>query len=108
MRTATSLDGLAKLVALLAPMFPAIWGSATFAMLVSSTSMKAANETTNAINQGFAVGFHGDCGLGLAGAALKDCRFSWFALIGITKRFVSIVTSRPKIAPSSCDQINAV
>src|SRR5580704_18163253 len=39
-------------------MFPAICGSATFAKLVSSTSMKAASETTNAISQGLAFGFH--------------------------------------------------
>jgi hypothetical protein len=31
---------------------PAIWGRATFAMLVSSTSMNAANETVSAISQG--------------------------------------------------------
>ena len=41
----------------LAPRFPAIWGRATLAMLVSSTSMKAANETTKAISQGFVLGF---------------------------------------------------
>jgi hypothetical protein len=41
-------------------MFPAICGSATFAMLVSSTSMKAARDTTKAINQGLALGVHVD------------------------------------------------
>src|ERR1700722_6619313 len=46
------------LSSLLAPKFPAICGRATFAMLVSSTSIKAARDTTNAINQGFALGFH--------------------------------------------------
>jgi hypothetical protein len=48
------------LSSLLAPMFPAMCGSATFAMLVSRTSMNAANDTTNAINQGFALGIHVD------------------------------------------------
>jgi hypothetical protein len=37
-------------------------------MLVSSTSIKAASDTTNAINQGLAFGFHGDAGLGRAAA----------------------------------------
>src|SRR5215469_1427169 len=37
---------------LLAPRLPAIYGSATLAMLVSSTSMKAAIETTAAMSQG--------------------------------------------------------
>ena len=41
----------------LAPRFPAICGNATFAMLVSSTSMKAASETTKAISHGFVFGF---------------------------------------------------
>src|ERR1700720_2402457 len=50
------------LSSLLAPMFPAICGSATLAMLVSSTSIKAASDTTNAISQGFAFGFHSDMG----------------------------------------------
>src|ERR1700727_3157261 len=50
------------LSSLLAPRFPAICGSATFAMLVSSTSIKAARDTTNAINQGFALGFHSEGG----------------------------------------------
>src|ERR1700733_9037522 len=44
------------LSSLLAPMFPAMCGSATFAMLVSSTSMKAASDTTKAISQGVAFG----------------------------------------------------
>jgi hypothetical protein len=35
-------------------------GSATFAMLVSRTSMNAANDTTNAINHGFALGIQVD------------------------------------------------
>src|SRR5438309_9617148 len=80
------LDALGKfveLVALLAPMFPAIWGSATFAMLVSSTSMKAANETTNAINHGFAFGFHGDCGFGGEEAALTSYHLSCLLFCGI-------------------------
>src|SRR5215472_12189814 len=37
---------------LLAPRFPAMYGSATLAMLVSSTSMKAASATTTAISHG--------------------------------------------------------
>jgi hypothetical protein len=41
---------------LLAPRLPAMCGSATFAMLVSRTSMKAAMATTTAIAQGFARG----------------------------------------------------
>src|ERR1700739_2133447 len=45
------------LSSLLAPRFPAIWGKATLAMLVSSTSIKAANETIKAINQGLTFGF---------------------------------------------------
>src|ERR1700722_3604884 len=49
------------LSSLLAPRFPAICGSATFAMLVSSTSIKAASDTTNAISQGFTLGFHAAC-----------------------------------------------
>src|ERR1700724_2668661 len=46
------------LSSLLAPRFPAICGSATFAMLVSSTSIKAASDTTNAIIQRFTFCFH--------------------------------------------------
>src|SRR5208282_1725828 len=41
---------------LLAPRFPAIYGRATFAMLVSSTSMNAARATTTAISQGLYLG----------------------------------------------------
>src|ERR1700722_7197968 len=41
------------LSSLLAPRSPAMCGSATLAMLVSSTSMNAARETTTAISQGF-------------------------------------------------------
>src|SRR5580698_6518183 len=41
---------------LLAPRFPAIYGRATLAMLVSRTSMKAASATTTAINQGLNLG----------------------------------------------------
>jgi hypothetical protein len=33
--------------------------------------MNAANETTNAMSQGLALGFHPECGLGLA-AALNE------------------------------------
>ena len=41
---------------LLAPRFPAIYGSATLAMLVSRTSMKAPSATTTAISQGLYLG----------------------------------------------------
>ncbi len=41
---------------LLAPRFPAIYGRATLAMLVSSTSMNAASATTTAISQGLYLG----------------------------------------------------
>ena len=47
------------LSSLLAPRFPAMYGSATFAMLVSRTSMKAAIATTTAMTQGLTRGFHG-------------------------------------------------
>jgi len=42
-----------------------IYGSATFAMLVSRNSMRAANATTATISHGFAVGCHGvaPCGV---------------------------------------------
>src|ERR1700720_4437135 len=42
---------------LLAPRSPATCGSATLAMLVSSTSMNAASDTTTAINQGLTSNF---------------------------------------------------
>src|SRR6202040_2975855 len=41
---------------LLAPRFPAMYGRATLAMLVSSTSMNAASATTTAISQGLYLG----------------------------------------------------
>src|SRR5271157_5587923 len=41
---------------LLAPRFPAIYGRATLAMLVSNTSIKAASATTTAISQGLYLG----------------------------------------------------
>src|ERR1700737_1004139 len=41
---------------LLAPRFPAMYGSATLAMLVSRTSMNAASATTTAISQGLYLG----------------------------------------------------
>src|ERR1700680_612846 len=41
---------------LLAPRFPAMYGRATLAMLVSRTSMKAASATTTAISQGLYLG----------------------------------------------------
>ena len=48
------------LSSLLAPMLPAMCGSATLAMLVSSTSINAASDTTKAISQGLAFGFQAD------------------------------------------------
>src|ERR1700733_11635841 len=42
----------------LAPRLPAMWGNATLAILVSSTSMKAAIATTTAISHGLYRGFH--------------------------------------------------
>ena len=44
----------------LAPRFPEMCGRATFAMLVSRTSMKAAMATTTAINHGLNFGFHSE------------------------------------------------
>src|ERR1700682_1941535 len=41
---------------LLAPRFPAMYGRATLAILVSRTSMKAASATTTAISQGLYLG----------------------------------------------------
>ena len=38
-----------------------MWGSATLAMVVSSTSMKAASATVMAISQGLTRGFHAAC-----------------------------------------------
>src|SRR6266436_6799974 len=58
------------LSSLLAPRSPAICGSATFAMLVSRTSMNAARETTTAINQGFIAGLDGSAGREVDSAAL--------------------------------------
>src|ERR1700732_3821307 len=45
------------LSSLLAPRSPAMCGRATLAMLVSSTSMNAASDTTTAINQGLTSNF---------------------------------------------------
>src|ERR1700685_1548744 len=46
------------LCSLVAPRLPAIYGRATLAILVSSTSMKAARATTTAISQGLYLGRH--------------------------------------------------
>ena len=46
---------------MLAPRLPAIWGNATLAMEVSSTSMNAASATVAAISHGFIRGFHAAC-----------------------------------------------
>src|ERR1700743_1767036 len=54
------------LSSLLAPRFPAMCGRATLAMLVSSTSINAASDTTNAISHGFTRGVHTDSGLATA------------------------------------------
>src|SRR5580698_1877908 len=48
---------------LLAPRFPAIYGRATLAMLVSRTSMKAASATTTAISQGLNFGRQMSCSM---------------------------------------------
>ena len=45
----------------LAPRLPAMWGKATLAMVVSSTSMNAASATVAAISHGFTRGFHAAC-----------------------------------------------
>ena len=46
----------------LAPSEPAMWGRATLAMEVSSTSMKVARVTTSAMAQGLYLGFHSASG----------------------------------------------
>ena len=48
-----------------------MYGSATFAMEVSSTSMKAAIATVTAIIQGFVFGFHVTVGTAAAAAAMS-------------------------------------
>src|SRR5580692_2800224 len=48
---------------LLAPRFPAIYGRATLAILVSRTSMKAASATTTAISQGLILGRQTSCSM---------------------------------------------
>src|SRR5690242_21152439 len=58
---------------MVADKFPAMWGSATEAMEVSSTSMKVGTITASAMSHGFALGRHcwsginRECGLGTAG-----------------------------------------
>jgi hypothetical protein len=57
----------------LTPKLPAICESETLAILVSSTSMNVAIETTMAISQGFTPGFaavFGVLGTGMGGADL--------------------------------------
>src|SRR5439155_14094788 len=56
------------LSSLLAPRLPAMCGSATLAMLVSSTSMNAAIATTMAISQGLNRGFQGASTMGAVSA----------------------------------------
>src|ERR1700730_2303550 len=48
------------LSSLLAPIFPAMCGRATLAMLVSRTSMNAPSDTTKAISHGFTLGVQFD------------------------------------------------
>src|ERR1700735_2059783 len=47
-----------------------MWGSATLAMEMSRTSIKAASDTTQAMSQGLAFGVHAEAGLGLASVVL--------------------------------------
>src|SRR6516225_10388816 len=54
---------------LLAARPPAIYGNATLAMLVSSTSINAAMETTTATSHGLNLGTHGS-GRGATGGAV--------------------------------------
>src|SRR3984957_3729407 len=56
---------------LLAPRFPAIYGSATLAMLVSRTSMKAASATTTAISQGLNFGRQTSCSMASAAELIE-------------------------------------
>src|SRR5258708_2722169 len=63
------------LSSLLAPIFPAMCGRATLAMLVSRTSIKAPSDTTKAISHGFALGFHVDPTSG-RGAVDSSCLLS--------------------------------
>src|SRR5580658_3563811 len=58
---------------LLAPRLPAMYGRATLAMLVSSTSMKAARATTTAISQGLNFGVQ--ISVGAAMVSLLDVHF---------------------------------
>src|ERR1700756_3606540 len=48
---------------------PAMWGSATLAMLVSSTSMKVASVTASAMIHGLTAGRTYTCGAGSAATA---------------------------------------
>jgi len=77
------------LSSLLAPRLPAMCGSATFAMLVSSTSMNAASDTTNAISQGFALGVHTDSGMATVEAAALTALPRILGSNAITKRSFS-------------------
>src|SRR5579875_3575991 len=60
------------LSSLLAPRLPAIYGSATLAMLVSSTSMNAASATTTAISHGLCFGCQRCSGRAARVSALAD------------------------------------
>src|SRR5580700_3194001 len=67
------------LSSLLEPRPPAMYGKATLAMLVSSTSMNAAIATTTPISQGLNFGRHGSGGTSCSGTestwALSDIDF---------------------------------
>src|ERR1700680_326100 len=58
---------------LLAPRFPAMYGRATLAMLVSRTSMNAAMATTTAISQGLNFGRQISCSAVRDAAVLIGC-----------------------------------
>src|SRR5262245_35650144 len=69
---------------LLAPRLPAMYGNATFAMLVSNTSMKAARATMTATNQGLNLG----------------CQTSWSRA-----RSVELIANTPSVRDSSPDEV---
>src|SRR6516225_822617 len=68
---------------LLAARPPAIYGNATLAMLVSSTSMNAARATTTPISQGLNFGFQRSCaGGGDGGSGTSGVGALWIAIPG--------------------------
>src|ERR1700679_1202385 len=66
-------------------------------MLVSSTSMKAANETTKAISQGFVLGFQSwsACVSVVAAAALIQSLYLWCSLCRCGEHHVFGFQHRP-------------